>query len=382
MDYPAPRAVVGADGIPDLSDAYARGIGEWDKVAIAYGYQDFPAGTNEQAALEATLNQAFTRGLMYLTDQDARPASSSSSVAHLWDNGANAIDELTNVMRVRSAALKRFGENNIREGAPMATLEDVLVPIYMYHRYQVEAASKLVGGADYTFSLRGKGDRNPKIVSPEEQRRALVTVLDTLKPDALALPESLLRLMPPRPSGYPRGRENFRIRTSPTFDALAPAEAIADHVSGFLLNGERAARLVEFHARDPRNPSLIEVVDRILSSTWKAPLASGYAGEIQHVVNMIVLNDLMALAANERASNQVRAIADLKLDALKTWIGSQRTIVANENQRAFLFYAAEQIKRFQDDPKKINFTRPDPPPDGQPIGMGWWERASSFCSWN
>jgi len=286
------------------------------------------------------------------------------------------------VMRVRSAALKRFGENNIREGAPMATLEDVLVPIYMYHRYQVEAASKLVGGADYTFSVRGKGDRNPKIVSPEEQRRALATVLDTLKPDALALPESLLRLMPPRPSGYPRGRENFRIRTSPMFDALAPAEAIADHVSGFLLNPERAARLVEFHARDPHNPGLIEVVDRILNNTWRAPLATGYAGEIQHVVNMIILNDLMALAANERASNQVRAIADQKLDALKTWIGTQRTLVADENQRAFLFYAAEQIKRFQEDPKKLNLTRPEAPPDGQPIGMDWWDRASGFCSWN
>ncbi len=154
---------------------------------------------------------------MYLTDQDARPASSSSSVAHLWDNGTNAIDELGNVMSVRAAALRRFGENNIREGAPMATIEDVLVPIYMYHRYQVEAASKLLAVQDYTFSLSGRGDQNPQIVSPEEQRRALAAVLDTLKPDALALPESLLRLMPPRPSGYPRGREHFRIRTQPGF---------------------------------------------------------------------------------------------------------------------------------------------------------------------
>jgi hypothetical protein len=379
MDYPAPRAVVGADGVPDLSEAYAKGIGEWDKVAIAYGYQDFPSGTDEQAALDATLNQAFARGLMFLTDQDARPPNSASSVAHLWDNGTNAIDELNNVMRVRAAALKRFGENNIREGAPMATIEDVLVPIYMYHRYQVEAASKIIGGEDYTFSLRGRGDRNPKIVSPEEQRRALTTVLDTLKPDALALPESLLRLIPPRPSGYPRGRENFRVRTSPAFDALAPSEAIADHVSGFLLNADRAARLIEFHARDARNPSLIEVIDKILSSTWKAPAATGYAGEIQHVVNMIILGDLMGLAANERASNQARAIAEFKLEELKTWISRSSTVDTNE--RAFLFYAKEQIKRFQEDPKKMNLTRPDPPPDGQPIGMDWWEKGSMGCGW-
>src|SRR5574338_148413 len=293
MDYPAPHAKLGLDGVPDLSDAYAKGIGEWDKVAIAYGYQDFAPGTDEHAALDRTLSEAFARGLMYLTDQDARPPSSSSSVAHLWDNGTNVIDELSNVMKVRAAALRRFGENNIREGAPLATIEDVLVPIYMYHRYQVEAAAKVIGGQDYTFSLKGKGDRNPQIVAPDEQRRALAAVLETIKPDALAVPESLLRLIPPRPAGYARTREDFRIRTQPVFDALAPAEAVADHVSGFLLNQERAARLVQFHARDGRNPGLAEVIDKILATTWKAPAAPGYAGEIQYTVNMVVLSDLM-----------------------------------------------------------------------------------------
>ena len=369
MDYPAPRAKLGAEGVPDLSDAYAKGIGEWDKVAIAYGYQDFAAGTDEAAALDRTLSEAFARGLMYLTDQDARPASSSSSVAHLWDNGSNAVDELNNVMKVRAAALRRFGENNIREGAPIATIEDVLVPIYMYHRYQVEAAAKVIGGQDYTFSLKGKGDRNPQIVSPEEQRRAVAAVLDTLKPEALAVPESLLRLIPPRPAGYSRNRETFRIRTQPVFDALAPAEAVADHVSGFLLNQERAARLVQFHARDQRNPGLAEVIDRILAATWKAPAATDYAGEIQRSVDMIVLFDLMGLASGERASNQVRAIASWKLEQLKNWLTSQSRLAADENRRAFLFYSLDQIKRFQDDPKKMNLTPAQQPPDGQPIGM-------------
>ena len=369
MDYPAPRAKLGADGLPDLSDAYAKGIGEWDKVAIAYGYQDFAPSTDEAAVLDRTLSDAFARGLMYLTDQDARAPSSSSSVAHLWDNGTNAIDELSNVMKVRAAALRRFGENNIREGAPVATIEDVLVPIYMYHRYQVEAAAKVVGGQDYTFSLKGKGDRNPQIVSPEEQRRALAAVLDTLKPEALAVPESLLRLIPPPPPGYQRTREDFRLRTTPAFDALAPAEAVADHVSGFLMNQERAARLVQFHARDPRNPGLAEVIDRILGATWKAPAATGYAGEIQHSVNSIVLLDLMGLASGERASNQVRAIASFKLDQLKNWLASQSRLAVDENHRAFLFYSLNQIKLFQDDPKKMNITPAQPPPDGQPIGM-------------
>ena len=375
MDYPAPLVKLGADGTPDISDAYARGIGEWDKVTIAYGYQDFPAGTNEQAALDKILSDAFSRGLMYLTDQDARPASASSSVAHLWDNGANVVDGLANVMKVRAAALRRFGENNIREGAPMATLEDVLVPLYMYHRYQVEAAAKLVGGEDYTFSLRGKGDTNPQIIAPEEQRRALSAVLDTLKPEALALPESVLRLIPPRPPGYPRTREDFRIRTFPNFDALAPAEAFANHVCDFLLNQERAARLVEFHARDPRYPGFDEVLDKIIASTWKAPIGTArrpplsagsarkfpftidYESELQRTVNMVVLIDLMSLASGERASNQVRAIAELKLEELKGWLRLQPDLTRDENQKAYLFYAANQIKRFQEDPKKMNLTK-------------------------
>lgn len=369
MDYPAPRAKLGADGLPDLSEAYSTGIGEWDKVAIAYGYQDFPPGTDEARALDTTLSAAFSRGLMYLTDQDARPPGSSSSVAHLWDNGTNAIDELGSVMKVRAAALRRFGENNIRDGAPLAAIEDVLVPIYMYHRYQVEAAAKVIGGQDYMFSLKGKGDRNPQIVAPEEQRRALAAVLDTIKPEALSVPEPLLRLIPPRPSGYPRNRELFRTRTQPVFDALAPAEAITDHISNFLLNPERAARLVQFHARDARNPGLAEVIGKILSATWKAPAATGYAGEIQNTVNSIILTDLMSLAANERASNQVRAIASWEIEQLKNWVERQRRLAADENRRAFLYYSLEQIKRFQDDPKKVNLTQPQAPPDGQPIGM-------------
>ena len=382
MDYPAPLVKLGTDGLPDISDAYAKGIGEWDKVAIIYGYQDFPAGTDEGSALDKILGEAFKRGLVYLTDQDARPASASSSVAHLWDNGANVIDGLAQVMKVRAVALQRFGENNIREGAPMATLEDVLVPLYLYHRYQVEAAAKLIGGEDYTFSLRGKGDRNPQIIAPDEQKRALFAVLDTLKPENLALPESVLRLIPPRPPGYARTREDFRIRTFPTFDALAPAEAFANHVSDFLLNQERAARLVEFHARDAQYPSFDDVLDKTLTATWKAPMRSGYQGEIQRTVNMVVLNDLMALAAGERASNQVRAIAEFKLEELKKWLAAQQRLLENEKQKPFLFYAENQIKRFQEDPKKMNLTKPNDPPDGQPIGMDWWTLSDrDWCDW-
>src|SRR5882672_8254741 len=367
MDYPPPVVKLGADGLPDVSDAYATGIGEWDKVSIAWGYSEFAAGTDEHAALDKILLNGFGRGLRYLTDQDARPASSSSSVAHLWDSGANAVDELNRLMQVRAAALRRFGEKNIREGAPLATIEDVLVPIYMLHRYQVEAASKLIGGMDYAFALRGDGQTATQIVAAAEQRRALAAVLATLKPEALELPESLLKIIPPRPPEYERGREHFKIRTYPAFDALAPAEAAAQHTLQFLFNPERAERLVEFHARDKANPSLDEVFDAVLAATWRSPHGSGYAAEIRKVVDDVALYDLMTLAANERASDEVRATTALELHTLKVWLdsasGGQKEI-----EGAHFFFASRQIEQFEKDPKRLDLTPPAEPPDGPPIG--------------
>jgi len=368
MDYPPPLVKLGADGVPDVSDAYATGIGEWDKVSIAWGYSEFARGADERAALDKILLNAFGRGLRYLTDQDARPASSSSSVAHLWDSGANAVDELNRLMQVRAAALRRFGEKNIRAGAPLATIEDVLVPIYMLHRYQVEAASKLIGGMDYAFALRGDGQTATQIVVAAEQRRALAAVLATLKPEALELPESLLKIIPPRPPEYERGREDFKIRTYPAFDALAPAEAAAQHTLQFLFNAERAERLVEFHARDKGNPSLEEVFDAVLAVTWKAPHGSGYAEQINNVVDDVVLYDLMALAANERASDEVRAVAAFEVHSVNEWLKLPLSGRPTISDQAHAFFASKQIEQFERDPKRLDLTPPAEPPDGPPIG--------------
>lgn len=377
MDYPPPLVKLTPDGVPDLSDAYVRGIGEWDKVSISWGYSDFAPGVDEHAALDKILSDAFGRGLRYLTDQDARPAGSSSSIAHLWDSGSNALDELNRIMKVRAAALRRFGEKTIREGAPLATIEDVLVPIYMFHRYQVEAASKLIGGMDYTFALRGDGEVPTQIVAAAQQRRALAALLATLKPETLALPESLLKIIPPRPPEYPRGRELFKIHTSPAFDALAPAESAAQHTLTFLFNPERAARLVEFHARDAQNPGLDEVFDAVLKSTWKMPHEKGYLGEVANSVDDVVLYDLMTLSADENAREEVRAVAALKLHELKQWLdlptGARQAIP----DQAHIFFASRQIDRFEKDPKHIGLTAPVEPPDGPPIGgMG-----AIDCDW-
>jgi hypothetical protein len=277
------------------------------------------------------------------------------------------VDELNRLMQVRAAALKKFGENNIRESAPLATIEDALVPIYMLHRYQVEAATKFVGGMDYTFAVRGDGEVPTRIVAPAEQRRALAAVLATLKPSALMLPEPLLEMIPPRPPDYERGREHFKIHTSPAFDALSPAEEAAQHTLQFLFNPERAARLVQFHARDAANPGLQEVLDAIVTATWKAPHAAGYAGEVARTVDDVVLYDLLSLAMNDRATTQVRAVASREAEQLKAWLNANKS-AGDPSQQAHLAYAAAQIEQFQKDPKKLELTAPAEPPDGPPIG--------------
>ena len=375
MDYPPPTITLGANGRPDVSDAYAVGIGEWDKVSITYGYSDLSQEQTETPALDKILSDAFSRGLLYLTDQDARPPGSSSPIAHLWDTGGSALDGLSRVMAVRAAALRNLSENAIPEHTPMATLEDVLVPMYLYHRYQVTAVAKSIGGLDYSFNLRGIRDNEKPlaIVPATEQRKSIRAVLDTLSPEVLALPEPLLKMIPPRPPEYPSGHENFSRRTSPAFDALAPAEAAADIVANVLLQPERAQRMIEYHALDAGNPSFDELLTSLLAATWKTQPSAGYKGAIQRTVNAVILDHLMTLAGDERASAQVRGVAALKLDELRKWIATQTPSAKDDAVRAQLFFATSQIDRFQKNPAEIHLTLPAPPPDGDPIGTDDWE---------
>lgn len=368
MDYPQPMVRLTASGRVDVSHAYEVGIGAWDKVAIAYGYQDFPRGTDENKALDGILTQAAVHGLYLISDADARPPGSAHPSAHLWDKGPNAVDELARVMKIRAAALSHFGEDNIREGEPFNSLEEVLVPVYMFHRYQVEASAKVLGGIDYRYAVRGDGQLVTKMIPPGEQRRALEGLLATLKPEVLALPDRALQLIPPPPEGYPRTREAFSGRTGLTFDALAPAETAASLTVGLILNPERATRLMEHHALDRNSPSLEEVIDKLIESTWKTTSPPGYPAAIQQVVDNSVLFELTALAADGTTATQVRAIATLKTDQLKSWLTGQLKTTSEEARRAQLTFALSQIERFQKDPKQMNMTKPPEPPPGQPIG--------------
>ncbi len=368
MDYPHPWIDLGPGAVPDLANAYAVGIGEWDKVAINFGYRHFAPGVDEKAELNKIIGDAAKKGLVFLTDQDARPEGSIHPRAHLWDSGANAVDELNRLMKVRERILARFDQRVIRTGEPMSSLEDVLVPAYMLHRYQVEAASKSIGGAEYTFAVRGDGQKVFEIVPGSEQRRALQAVLATIKPQALEIPARILALIPPPANHYPRTRENFRGRTGLAFDPLAAAEAAASNTVSLLLNPERASRLVQYAAQDSKNPGLGEVIDAVIAATWKAPTATGTHAELQRTVDAVVLYHLMALAANDSASAQVRAIARHRLHKLSEWMKGP----SSPGWEELYFYASERIRRFEENPKEITVPKPAEAPPGQPIGCDDW----------
>jgi hypothetical protein len=369
MDYPHPLVKLAGDGSLDLSDAYATGIGEWDKVAIQYGYSDFAPGTDEKTALNAIIENARARGLIFLTDQDARPPGSAQPQTHLWDNGKNAVDELDRVLTVRARALDQFSEAAIREGTPMALLEDALVPVYLFHRYQTRAAIKVIGGQTYTYALRGDGQIPTTPVPAAEQRRALDAVLKAISPETLAIPDRIAALIPPHPAGYERTRESFNTHTGMTFDAMGMAESAAHQTISLLLDPERAARLVSYHGQDSGQLGLGEVLDRLFAATWKSKAASDKLAAVQRSIADVALNDVMALAANDHAATEVRAMALLKLTELKDWLTTQAPGTAGEQERAHLLFAAAQIRKFEQEPAQVlKSTEPLAPPPGAPIG--------------
>jgi hypothetical protein len=363
MDYPHPQVKLDRTGKIDLSKAYGEGIGEWDKLAVAYGYQDFPKGTNEKKSLDELLAQGIARGLTFISDRDARAAGGAHPTAHLWDNGNNATDELLHVLEVRKKALQNFSEKNIKTGAPMSTLEDVLVPIYNFHRYQTEAAAKLIGGVNYTYALRGDKQVVTQVLDKREQQKALDAMLKTISPDVLTLPENIISLIPPRAPGLRNSRELFAKRTGLTFDPLAAAQASADFSVSFLLHPERASRLVELGARS-NSLSLQDVTKQLLESTWKNRRQDGLAAQVQLQTEQVVLTHLLALAQNENASYQARAVATAALADIKQHATSQAKRTRDDGYKAHLEFALARMEK----PEEIKPTKALDLPPGAPIG--------------
>ncbi len=313
MDYPAPLVTVKGDGL-DVSSAYAVGIGEWDKLAVRYAYGEYE---DEAAGLKAVIDEASERGFRFISDADARPAGAAHPFANLWDNGSDPVAALESVLAVRSYAIAHFGPDNVASDVPLAALEEVFAPIYFYHRYQVEAATKTLGGIEYAYAVpEDTAHVTATPVDAVAQRRALQVLLRAIEPTALDIPETVLRRLVPRAYGLERSREQFDSRTRPAFDALGAARTGADLVVAGLFQPERAARLVDQHRRDRRFLSFSDVVTKTMRQAFR-PVRSERHRAIQREVQSVVVDRLIHLAANPSAPGSVRADAEAALRQLR-----------------------------------------------------------------
>lgn len=371
MDYPAPLVEI-RNGKLDLSNAYAKGIGEFDKFSVRYAYSDFGAGRNEKRELEKIVSEGISRGMLFLSDNDTRPANAAHPLANLWDNGSDPVAELWRTMQVRRIGLDQFGLKNISPGTPLSELENQFLPLYLHHRYQLTAAVKTLGGVYYSYSVRTANSVEPsqiaEMVPAQRQRGALKAVLDTIKPEELLIKENILRIIPPTAYGYRSARsELFDKRTDPIFDPFGAAEIAANLTISGLLEPNRAARLISFNSRDKNNPHFREVVYALIDATWKTP-ASGNANyaEIQRTIQVVAADQLMKLAAREDAQMQVRAVAN---EGLERIIVEARARINRNESSEFYRFLLDNIEKFlarPDSPRKQTEILRDPP--GDPIG--------------
>lgn len=361
MDYPHPIVNFNDDGSLDLSEVYEVGIGDWDKRTIIYGYQDFPEGVNEEEALDEIIQKSIDDGYLFIADRDSRPPGGAHPYAHLWDNGKSPVTELERLSGIREIAMAKFGVDNITTGTPYSRLENVLVPLYLNHRYQVEAVSKLIGGINYTYAV--KGDHQEvinEIVAADVQRDALDALLGTLDPSFLEIPEHILKLIPPPAFGYGRDRETFDRYSAISFDPVAAAEGSANHTLSFLLDTDRLTRIIHHHARDSKQISLGDYLSDIGDAVFNMDGNNGMQEEIAQSTQRMYVGHLLKIFRNQSAFGKVQAEAFAELQRIQL----KHLISLSPNSR----YILKMIGDGLDTSKELKLpTMPDMPP-GSPIG--------------
>ncbi|MEL6811751.1 MAG: zinc-dependent metalloprotease [Bacteroidota bacterium] len=359
MDYPHPTLTL-KNGKVDFSNAYATGIGAWDKVAVAYSYSDNQQDISEELYLELLLKEAMGKGLQFISDSDARATGGAHGTAHLWDNGTDASEELIRLLQLRKVAISNFSKDNIRANEPYSVLEDVFVPLYFYHRYQIEAAVKMIGGMNYSYA--GKRDEGAiyEVLPKKNQQDALNAVLSTLRTEHLAIPEAQLSLFPPRAYGYGRSRESFQSNMGVAFDALAAAETASDMSLRLLLHPQRVNRLVQQKAMNPTNLGLEEVLGALVDQGFAKLKGSDYEKEIGKTVQFRMVQHMMNLVASKQTIPQVKAIAGKKLKDIRTKVSGGST--------HFEVFLLKEIDTFEKFPEKFKVMSVPKIPDGSPIG--------------
>jgi hypothetical protein len=363
MDYPHPNFYLDSDGRVQLDKAYERGVSPWDKLTIRYGYSRFAAG-QETAGLKAILEEADSNGIAFITDRDARVPGSAHPGAHLWDNGDDVFRRLSEILEIRQTGLENFSPAVIAEGTPLFEMERRLVPVYLLHRYQLEATAKLLGGLYYDYALKEERPSRLEPVAAETQRQALAAMVNLLRPERLALPNNLRYLVPPASHGYERDREFFSGQTGVTFDHFSPVRAGADLVIEELLQPQRLARLAEQQAMNPELPGVADVMDAALKVTWQADKPGNlYLAMVQTEVEWRLLRGLMALSADRSANDVVRENATASLISLANELNSR-----SRRGDAHSAAAHHEIIKFLDRPVTEETAAPRSQPPGSPIG--------------
>ena len=368
MDYPHPLISIDNNNI-NLDNAYDEGIGEWDKITVAYSYSDFNESIDENQTLNKILEDAYSSGLRFISDSDARAIGGAHSLGHLWDNGESASIGLEDIIKARNKAITNFSEYNIQKNQPFSVLEDVFVPLYFLHRYQTEAAVKLIGGLEYNYATRGDNQTTVKEIKYLQQKNALNSVLKTVNATFLSIPKSKISLFPPRAFGYPRSRESFKSMMGVGFDPISIASTASDMTFSLLLHPERMNRLILQKSLNNSSLGISEVFDRLISYTFKVNNEDLYINEIQQTVNHKALEHLMNLVVSNDCLFQVK-------DAANKAIGSIEKLLSSKAYKDFTYssYYKDLIKNFKSNPEKYEMSKSLKIPDGSPIG-------SSECSY-
>lgn len=369
MDYPHPLITMDTEGRVQFGNAYDDKIGPWDKRTIRYGYADF--GSNETAALKEEIANSQKMGYRYISDRDARPAGGANPYGHLWDNGADPIQELQRLMVLRASALNKFGENNIEDGTPISELEKVLVPVYLMHRYQIEAVSKLIGGVDYAYFVKGDGlSHEVSAVGGTRQKEAVKTLLNTIDPDQLRFPEHIMRLIPPPAQAYGRSRESFESATGLTFDPLSAARGLADQTLYFMLHTQRLSRINRAKDMDKSQLGLSEYFDMLSDHIFSIKSKDQYDTSLSQMVQSLYMRRLLAISLGENEDQAITAEAKMALSQIRQNFLSPHN-KKGQQVSSHLSYMRSLLDAADKNPAAFIKIESYEMPPGSPIGCGW-----------
>ncbi len=371
MDYPAPMILI-RDGRLNFSEAYDEGIGEFDMFAVRYGYSQFPPSANEEAELARIIREGVAHGMLFVSDEHSRDVGAPHPLGSVWDNGSDPIAMLRHEMEVRKIALDSFGVANLRPGAPLSELEPILLPLYLHHRYQLEAAVKSLGGVMFTYAVR-EGVATEivpqpvrEVVAPARQREALKAALETIEPAFLAIPQRIIDLIPPVADGFEGGTaERFDRATGALFDPIAAARGAAAVTVNALLHPARAARLLRFHAEDARNPALAEVTRSVVDVVVADVSEPESHRALRRAVRSVAAGKLIEVAADPATDASVRAQYEQALSDLSRQLKARpSTDVEAADRRSVV----AMIERFLNRPAAPFVAPAAPPiPAGPPI---------------